>query len=78
MPQWPELPGKKCTTKDVTKRCDVQDATALLEDLACFTDLLQSLRRFAVVNTVAIVKITKKHDKRSPIPVQPIILPVCE
>jgi hypothetical protein len=58
-------------------RCGVPYRVYLLEDLALFNDMLQSLRRFAIINTMGIIKITKKHDKHhASTPVQPAILPI--
>ena len=44
------------------------------EELAGFIEKLHNLRRYALMNTLAIIKITKKHDKHSSEQIQPTVL----
>eukprot|EP00960_Hanusia_phi_P072276 767745-Hanusia_phi.AAC.1 len=59
-------------------RADPECLRTLLSDIAAFAVKVQNLRRYAIVNALAVVKITKKHDKHSLEPLQPKVIKAME
>lgn len=60
------LPSKSSEDLDVSsiaERLKDTDYARLLKDFASLSESVKALKRFALVNALAVIKATKKHDK---------------
>jgi SPX domain protein involved in polyphosphate accumulation len=66
---------RKCSTlEQLMQAHEGTDVERVIKDFVAFSTKIDTLRKFVMLNVLAVIKISKKHDKHSRTPMQALLV----